>query len=222
MNIKFLGTSSVESIPRKDCDCSQCRSKDKKDVRFRSSILIDKKIMIDASPDILSQLRVDQIKNLDTVIITHEHDDHTGGIKHLLKLHRDLRIIRLKPGQHFKLLGLDFFGFRIEHSKMAPTVGILINNMVYIPDSASLDFALKYLQDVKVAILDGSSLGRSFGGHMAINDIIATVKPYKNLKTTYFTHNGHTHKTHKEMEQIVKSLGDNRFKIAYDKLEIQV
>lgn len=222
MIIKFLGTSSEKSIPREECDCVQCCSKDKKDQRSRSSILINQKILIDASPDILVQLRSDKIKNLDNVLITHEHDDHTGGLKHILKLNRNIRIIRLKPGQHFKLMSIDFFGFRVEHSKMAPTVGIIINNNIaYIPDSSSLDLAVKYLQDVKIAILDGSMLGRPFGGHLSMNDIIATVKPFKNLKKIYFTHNGHTRKSHKEMSAIVQKLGDKRFALAYDGLEIK-
>ncbi len=222
MIIKFLGTSSEKLIPRDDCDCVQCKSSDPKDKRTRSSILIDKNILIDASPDILRQLRQSQISNLDSVLITHEHEDHTGGIKYLLRINRDLRIIRIKPGQHFKLLSKDFFGFKVEHSKMAPTVGIIINNLIYIPDSSSLSLANKYLQEVKIAVLDGSVLGRSFGGHLSINEIVSEVKPYKNLKKIYLTHNGHSGKTFKELSSIIKNLGDERFSLAYDGLEIKV
>lgn len=222
MLIKFLGTSSDKSLPREDCDCGQCLSKDEKDKRLRSSCLINKRILIDASPDILKQLRSNQIENLDTLIITHEHEDHIGGLKYILRTNRNIRLIRAKPGQHFKLLGADFFAFKVEHSKMAPTVGLVINEIAYIPDSVSLSLAEKYLQEVKIAILDGSMLGRTFGGHMAINDIIATVKPFGNLKKIYFTHNGHTNKTHREMTTIVQKLGDKRFNLAYDKLELKV
>ena len=222
MKIKFLGTSSDKPLPREGCNCRQCQSKDEKDKRLRSSILINKKILIDANPDILEQLRSNQIENLDTLIITHEHEDHVGGLKHILRVNRNIRLIRMKPGQHFKLLGADFFAFRIEHSKMVPTVGLVINDVAYIPDSSSLSLAEKYLQDVKIAILDGSMLGRSFGGHLSLNEIIATVKPFKNLKKIYFTHNGHTRKTHKEMVELVQKLGDKRFTLAYDGLEIEV
>ena len=222
MEIKFLGSSSGEAIPRADCGCSQCISSDKKDRRLRSSILINKKILVDASPDVLKQLSNLQIKKLDSVLITHDHDDHVSGLIHLMRIKSGLRVIRMKPGQHFKLLGIDFFAFKIEHSKVITTVGLEINNVIYIPDSASLSWAMKYLEEVTVAILDGSVIGRPFSGHQSINEIIATVKPLKNLKKIYFTHNGHTRKTHKEMQEFVRQLGDKRFEVAYDKLEIKV
>ncbi len=221
MIIKFLGTSSVKSIPRESCTCKQCLSKNKKDKRLRSSFLIERRILIDAGPDILKQLNSRQINNLDTVIITHEHEDHIGGLKHLLK--NRIRVIRMKPGNHFKLLGVDFFAFKVLHSKLAITIGLVINdNLVYIPDSSSLNLATKYLKEVDLAILDGSMLGRSFGGHLSINDIITVTNPLKNLKRVYFTHNGHTRKTHKEMIKIVQQIGDKRFQIAYDGLELKI
>ncbi len=219
--IRFLGTSSGESIPREDCDCAQCASKDSHDKRLRSSILINKKILIDAGPDILKQLKNSQILNLDSVIITHEHEDHVGGLKYILRANRNIRIIRINPGQHFKLFGIEFYAFKVEHSRVLPTVGLEIDDFLYIPDSSSLSSAMKYLKEAQVAILDGSSLGRSFGGHLSVNEIIASVKPLKNLLRIYFTHNGHTRKTHQEMSKLVHELGDKRFTLAYDGLEIK-
>lgn len=221
--IKFLGTSSIEGLPREDCDCRQCQSKDKKDRRLRSSLLIKSRILIDAGPDILKQLKTQPIRNLDSVITTHEHEDHIGGLKYLLKINRNLRLIRMKPGQHFKLLGVDFFAFKVLHSKLTTTIGLIIDNQVaYLPDSSSLELALKYLKDVKIAILDGSVFERSFGGHLAMKETIVLTKPFKNLEKIYFTHNGHTRKTHREMIKIVQTLGDKRFTLAYDGLELKI
>lgn len=220
--LKFLGTSSAEAIPRPDDDCSQCQSEDAKDKRLRSAVLINKKILIDAGPDILKQLKRNQIENLDLVLITHDHDDHIGGIKDLQKIRRNLEITRLKPGQHFKWQGIDFYAFKVKHSSQITTVGLEIGPVIYIPDLADLDWAIKYLQESKIAILDGSVLNRNFGGHLSINEIINGTKKLRNLRRIYFTHNGHTHKTHKEMVKIVKTLGDDRFTLAYDGLELKI
>jgi len=222
IKVRFLGTSSGEALPRPDCDCAQCISPDKKDKRRRSSILINKKILIDAGPDIIKQLRKDQIANLELVLITHEHFDHTGGIKDLLKIKRDLEILRLKPGQHFKWQGIDFYAFKIKHSEMVVTVGIAIGSIIYIPDLADLVWAEKNLKDAKIAILDGSVLNRNFGGHLSINEIINQTKNLKNLKKIYFTHNGHTHHPHQKMVKLVQALGGRRFTLAYDKLELKI
>jgi len=222
INIKFLGTSSGDAIPRETCDCAQCTSLDAKDKRLRSSILVNKKVLIDAGPDILKQLKRTQIENLELVLITHDHFDHDGGIKDLLKIRRDITVTRLKPAQHFKWQGIDFYAFKVRHSSQVTTVGLEIGQIIYIPDMADLDWAMKYLLESKIAVLDGSVLNRNFGGHMALNEIIKQVKPLRNLRKIYFTHNGHTRQTHKEMIKLVKTLGDERFLIAYDGLELNI
>lgn len=222
ITFKFLGTSSEQSIPREGCDCAQCASNDNKDDRLRPSILINKKILIDATPDVLQQLTKRQIDSLEAVLITHEHADHNGGIKDILRARRDIRIIKLSAGQHFKLMGIDFHAFKVKHSNLVPTVGIEINSAIYIPDYADLNWAMPYLKNAKVAILDGSVLGRNFGGHLSINETVAMTKNLKNLDKIYFTHNGHTHRKHSQMQKLVHEIGDSSFVIAYDRLEIEV
>lgn len=221
-NLKFLGTSSGEAIPRLGCDCRQCASTDLKDKRLRSSILINKKILVDVGPDITKQLRKNQLENIELVLITHDHHDHTGGLNDFRKINSRAEVVKLKPGQHFAWEGIEFYAFKVKHSPVITTVGLEINTVVYIPDIADLEWAKKYLMESKIAILDGSVLNRNFSGHMAINQIINETKIMKNLRKIYFSHNGHTRQTHKEMIKIVKTLGNEKYSLAYDGLEITI
>ena len=83
MEIVILGTSAVKPLPRENCHCPICCSKNKKDRRMRSSILINRKFLIDCGPDILNQIKNQKlkIKNLRAIFITHRHFDHIVGLK---------------------------------------------------------------------------------------------------------------------------------------------
>lgn len=83
MKVTFLGTGTSQGVPVIGCDCSVCKSLDFRDKRFRSSIhiQIDKlSLVIDTGPDFRSQILREGITQLDAVIFTHEHKDHTAGL----------------------------------------------------------------------------------------------------------------------------------------------
>ncbi len=65
------------------CSCYVCTSPDEKDKRLRSSILVQSAnttFVVDTTPDFRQQmLRIDN-KNLDAVLFTHPHKDHTAGL----------------------------------------------------------------------------------------------------------------------------------------------
>lgn len=98
MKILFLGTSAGWPLPRLGCDCYLCQSKDSKDKRLRSAVLINDSILIDAPPDIYHQLtkfRVDTSK-ISALLITHAHPDHINGFYDLTHLYnRKLEIPKL-------------------------------------------------------------------------------------------------------------------------------
>ena len=83
LKITFLGTGTSQGIPVIGSDHPVSFSKDLKDKRLRSSILVqygDIAFSIDCGPDFRQQmLRVD-CKKLDAIVFTHEHADHTSGI----------------------------------------------------------------------------------------------------------------------------------------------
>ncbi len=83
MKITFLGTGTSQGIPVIACSCKVCQSKDSRDKRFRTSILIesdDQNIVIDAGPDFRQQMLRADVKHLDSILLTHEHKDHIGGM----------------------------------------------------------------------------------------------------------------------------------------------
>lgn len=84
LEITFLGTGTSQGIPVIGCDCEVCLSKDKKDKRLRSSVLIrsDKgtQLTIDAGPDFRYQMLRENVLRLDAILVTHSHRDHVGGL----------------------------------------------------------------------------------------------------------------------------------------------
>lgn len=83
MKITFLGTGTSTGVPEIGCECIVCKSKDSKDNRLRSSVLIevnDKRILIDATPDFRAQMMKLPFRKLDGVLISHEHYDHVAGL----------------------------------------------------------------------------------------------------------------------------------------------
>lgn len=86
----FLGTGASLGVPIVGCSCNTCLSKDPRNKRFRSSILLsvgEKKVLIDAGPDLRLQALTHQIFHLDGAIFTHSHHDHTAGIDDLRIYH---------------------------------------------------------------------------------------------------------------------------------------
>lgn len=81
--ITFLGTGTSQGIPMIGCSCKVCKSADPRDNRLRTSALVEHngfRILIDCGPDFRQQMLRQSISDLDAVILTHQHKDHTGGL----------------------------------------------------------------------------------------------------------------------------------------------
>jgi len=90
VKIAFLGTSAGWPLPRLNCSCEICSSRDPRDRRTRPVLLIENSVLIDCGPDIYHQLKKigkKGIKNLKGLVITHAHPDHVLGFYDLTHLY---------------------------------------------------------------------------------------------------------------------------------------
>jgi phosphoribosyl 1,2-cyclic phosphate phosphodiesterase len=83
LKITFLGTGTSGGVPMIACPCYVCASKDEKDKRLRSSILVQSEtttLVIDTTPDFRTQMLRKNVRKLDAVLFTHPHKDHIAGL----------------------------------------------------------------------------------------------------------------------------------------------
>lgn len=83
LTVTFLGTGTSQGIPIIGSNHPVCLSTDPKDKRLRVSVLLSWKnyyYVIDCGPDFRQQMLANPIPQLDGILFTHEHADHTAGI----------------------------------------------------------------------------------------------------------------------------------------------
>ena len=83
MEITFLGTGTSCGVPVIGCECEVCKSKNPKDRRLRSSILVETastRLLVDIGPDFREQILPIPFRRINGILITHSHYDHVGGM----------------------------------------------------------------------------------------------------------------------------------------------
>lgn len=86
MKVTFLGTGTSTGVPEIGCHCEVCCSRDPRDRRLRTSVLVEtggKRILLDCGPDFRWQMLKQGIEHLDAVLLSHEHYDHVSGLDDL-------------------------------------------------------------------------------------------------------------------------------------------
>jgi phosphoribosyl 1,2-cyclic phosphate phosphodiesterase len=87
VKLTFLGTGTSFGVPQLGCDCAVCRSPDPRDRRTRVGAVVETdggtRLLIDTPPELRLQLVAAGIADVDAVLYTHEHADHTHGIDDL-------------------------------------------------------------------------------------------------------------------------------------------
>ena len=95
MKVYFLGTGTSQGIPVIGSNHPVCKSTDLKDKRLRVSVWIsweNYSFVIDCGPDFRQQMLASNCLQVDGILFTHEHSDHTAGID-------DIRPFNFKQGE---------------------------------------------------------------------------------------------------------------------------
>ena len=102
MKLTFLGSGTSFGVPQLGCGCAVCRSSDPRDRRTRVGAAVEtddgKVVLIDTPPELRLQLLGAGIDDVDAVLYTHDHADHTHGID-------DLRAITARRHEHMPMYG---------------------------------------------------------------------------------------------------------------------
>jgi phosphoribosyl 1,2-cyclic phosphate phosphodiesterase len=121
MKLTFLGTGTSFGVPQLGCGCAVCRSPDPRDRRTRVGAVVEldngTRILIDTPPELRIQLIAAGISDVDAVLFTHDHADHTHGID-------DLRAITVRRAAPLAVYGSE------------ETLAALTKKFDYIFDSA--------------------------------------------------------------------------------------
>ena len=83
MKLTLLGTGTSQGVPTIGCRCEVCLSQDSHDKRLRTSAMVEvegRRIIIDCGPDFREQMLRANLREIDAILLTHEHKDHTGGL----------------------------------------------------------------------------------------------------------------------------------------------
>ena len=90
MRVTILGCGSSVGVPTLSSGWGACDPANPKNRRRRASILVEtggKTILVDTSPDLREQLLAAGSPDIDAVLLTHGHADHTHGLDDLRPLH---------------------------------------------------------------------------------------------------------------------------------------
>lgn len=83
LTVTFLGTGTSQGIPVIGSTHPVCLSIDQRDKRLRVSVMLEwdnHRYVIDCGPDFRQQMLRENVPEIDGILLTHEHSDHTAGL----------------------------------------------------------------------------------------------------------------------------------------------
>jgi phosphoribosyl 1,2-cyclic phosphate phosphodiesterase len=98
LSLTILGCGSSGGVPRVVQGWGACDPTNPRNARRRCSLLVERKgpqgrtlALVDTSPDLRAQLIEAEVAQIDGVLISHEHADHTHGVDDLRPIYLAMR-----------------------------------------------------------------------------------------------------------------------------------
>jgi phosphoribosyl 1,2-cyclic phosphate phosphodiesterase len=86
VRVRILGCGTSTGVPKIGNEWGKCDPTEPRNSRLRSSILVEsggQYVLIDCGPDLRQQLLAANVRQVDGVIVTHDHGDHCHGLDDL-------------------------------------------------------------------------------------------------------------------------------------------
>ena len=147
MRLTVLGTGTSFGVPQIGCTCRVCTSDDPRDRRTRTAAVLEhdgRRILIDTPPELRLQLVRAGIGQIDALLYTHDHADHTHGID-------DLRALLGRQGRT-----LPVYGPADALARMRVKFGYVFDpGLTPIPGSARPSVTVEALEPGRAATIAG-------------------------------------------------------------------
>jgi phosphoribosyl 1,2-cyclic phosphate phosphodiesterase len=213
-NFTLLGTGTSQGVPVIGCHCKVCRSTDPRDKRLRAAAFLQHgplHILIDAGPDFRQQMLRLDVRHMDAILLTHEHNDHVIGLD-------DIRPFNFISGNPMSVYGLPrVLGEvrkRFEYVFMEYIPGLPRIELVPIDADTVLDFSGVRVEAIGVQHGRLPILGFRFGELAYLTDVktletseMEKLKGIKYLVVNALHHDVHpTHMNLKEALAFIEQL----------------
>ena len=209
MKLTLLGTGTSQGVPVIGCECAVCTSPDPHDNRLRASALLsagEYNILVDAGPDLRQQMLRAKVRRVDTILLTHEHNDHVIGLD-------DIRPFNFSSGKAMQVYALPRVAAevrrRFDYVFAEPIPGLPRIELIEIEKNTTLHWS-KDLHIQTIGVQHGRLpiLGFRIGNLTYLTDVktIADSEQQKIRGTKYLVVNALQHQEHPTHMNLTEAL----------------
>ncbi|MGN1091897.1 MAG: MBL fold metallo-hydrolase [Alphaproteobacteria bacterium] len=134
MKIIILGCGPSYGIPTVRTGFGYCDPNNPKNIRSRSCLYLEENgtsVLFDTPPELRLQLYKNHIEQLDAIVFTHMHADHTMGID-------DARIFTFNDADRHNVLSLPVFVNELDEAEFRERFGFYLKPMNYLGQTKSV------------------------------------------------------------------------------------